>query len=103
MTLAGWIEPASTDDDMGVALEGIGRQGEIERRRPLADAAGRVVDRAVAGAEPALVLALIAERDAAQMRADADDDEPLGLALLDALRIGLRIAKGRDVDILRPP
>src|SRR5215468_10652472 len=86
---------------MGVVLERIGRQRQIERCRALANAAGRVVDRAMARAEPALVLALIAERHAAQMRADADHHQPLRLVLLDAVRIGLWIAQRGDVDALR--
>ena len=63
--------------------------GEIGRRRPLTDAAGGVVDRAVARALPAVVLAFVAERHAAEMRADAADDQPL--RLLDPLLVGLRI------------
>src|SRR4051794_27094649 len=69
----------SADADLVVAGEGVGRHGEVLRRGTLADAARGVVDRAVARAEPAAILAAIvvgalAQRDAAQMRADADDD-----------------------------
>ena len=39
---------------------------------PCADAAGGVVDRAVARALPAVVLSFVAERHAAEMGADAD-------------------------------
>src|SRR5262245_39142123 len=41
------------------------------------------------------------KRDTAEMRADADDDEPLVMALLDAGRIRLRIGKTCDSDLLR--
>ena len=58
----------------------------------------------MARAEPAAVLAAVvtgflAERDAAEVRADADDDKPF--RFLDAVGIGLRFAQLRDVDILR--
>src|SRR3546814_13440703 len=57
----------------------------------------------MAGAEPAAEVAsvlarLLAQRHAAEMGADADDDEPLGL--LDARRIGLRIGQRLDIDRL---
>ena len=78
-----------TDRDRGVGGEFVRRHQQVQRRRPLADSARGVVDRAVARAEPAAVGAagiagLLTERDAAEMRADADDDQPLGL--LDAGR-----------------
>ena len=57
------------------------RDRHVLRRRPLADAAGGVVFRAVARAEPAAVLALLAERHAAEMGADLDHDEPASLPL----------------------
>ena len=68
-------------------LEGVGRQRQIGRRRPVAHAPGRVVLAAVARAEPAAPLAarvgrLVAERDAAEMRADADQHDPLVMARL---------------------
>src|SRR6266849_4732023 len=93
-----------TDLDGGVAGELVGRQIEVPRRGPLADAAGGVVLRAVAGAEPAAILAALigrplAQRHAAQMRAHADDDEPF--RLLDARGIGLGVAQRVDVDLLR--
>src|SRR4029077_5572167 len=63
-----------------------------------------VVNRTVARAEPATILTAVvtgflAERDAAEMRAYADDDKPL--RSLDAVGIGLRLAQLRDVGILR--
>ena len=45
---------SSADLDLGVAGERIGRDRQVRRRGTLADAAGRVVHRAVAGAEPAV-------------------------------------------------
>ena len=47
--------PWSADLDLGVGKEGVGRNRQVHRGRALADAAGGVVDRAVAGAEPAVV------------------------------------------------
>src|SRR6516164_3302376 len=83
-------------------LVGIPRQPQVERCRALADPSRSVVDRAMAGAEPpaigaAVVAGLLAERDAAEMGADPDDDQPF--RLLDAVRILLRIAQLRDVDV----
>src|SRR5690348_14389407 len=100
------IEPSSeqsrgsADPDLGVGNERVRRQSEILRSRPLADATGAVVLRAVAGAEPAVVTALVRQRNAAEMRADADDDQPLLVARLHALRIRLRVPQRRDVDVL---
>src|SRR5579863_6177283 len=82
---------ASADRDLCRRGEGVGRNDEIIRRGPLADAARRIVDRPVAGAEPAVVRTLMAERDAAEMGADADDDQPFGL--LHARGVGRRIAQ----------
>src|SRR5579871_3675866 len=81
----------SADLDPCVGEELVLGDGEVQRRRSLPDAAGRVVDRAVARAEPAFVFALVPERHAAEMRADADDDQPF--RLLDARLVGLRIAE----------
>src|SRR5439155_24879145 len=79
-------------------------QPQVQRCWPLTDPPGGVVDRAVAGAEPttvltAVVTGLLAEWDAAQMRADADDDQPF--RLLDPVGITLWIAQLRNVDFLR--
>src|SRR6202040_138455 len=62
----------------------------------LANATGGVVLRAVAGAEEAVVVALIGDRDAAEMGADADHDQPLVVTLLDPGLVGLGIRKARD-------
>src|SRR5260370_39348674 len=71
-----------TDLDGGVAGELVTRQIEGPRRGPLADAAGGVVLRAVAGAEPAAIPAALigrplAPRPPAPKRANAGGDEPL--------------------------
>src|SRR5262245_2771745 len=86
------------DLDGRVGLEGIGRHRQIEGCRPFANAAGGIVLGPVAGAQPTAELAailaeLLSLRNAAEMRADADDDQPLLLARLDASAIGLRIAQ----------
>src|SRR5712691_8338909 len=91
------------DLDGGVGGEFVGRHGEVLRRRALADARRGIVDRTVAGAEPSLigpavVARLVAERNAAEMGADADDDEPF--RLFDPVGILLRVAQRRDVDLL---
>ena len=65
--------------------ESVRRQERDFRRRAFADAARGIVLRAVAGAEPAVIFALVGERDAAEMGADADHHQPLLVAVLDAL------------------
>ena len=90
---------ASADLHTRVGKELILRDGEIERRRSLPDAAGGVVHRAVARAEPALVFALVPDRHAAEMRAHAHHDQPVWL--LDPLRIGLRVAQFAELNVLR--
>src|SRR5690606_31251062 len=87
------LSPRSADPDGSVGNEFVRRHFEIERRRPAADAARGVVVRTVARAEPALEVALVTERHAAEMRADADHDQPLVLAFLDPCLVRLRIGK----------
>src|SRR5262245_41455268 len=92
--------------DPRIGPDFIGRQRTIGRRGPAADTARRVVLRPVAGTEPAAVVTLVRDRDAAEMGADADQHEPLVVARLDALGIGLRIGQAgivggaRLVDLL---
>src|ERR1700685_120841 len=74
----------------------MGGDVEVRGRRPLANATGRVVLRTVAGAEEAVVIAVMSDRDAAEMGADADHHQPLVVAFLDPGLIGLRIAKFGD-------
>src|ERR1700751_2244972 len=82
--------------DFGVGNELIGRHCQGGRRRPLTNTSGGVVLRTVAGAEKAVVISLMGDRDAAQMGADADHDQPLIVPLLDPRLIGLRIRKARE-------
>src|SRR5262249_19971766 len=93
----------SPDPDHAVGKPAVLRHLEILGRRSLADAARRVVDGAMAGAEPAAEgPRLIAERHASEVGADADHDQELGVQLAarvldEALVVGLRIAQRGDV------
>ena len=75
-----------------------GGERQIGGRRSAADAGRRVELRAMAGAEPAVVVALIAERDAAEVGAVAVDHQPLVVAGLDALLVGHRVRQALPVD-----
>src|ERR1700689_339465 len=86
------------DPNLAVGQERVGWDVEIQGRRALPDAPRRIVLRAVAGTEPAVIVALMRQRDAAEMGADADHHQPLVVAGLDALLVGLRIAQRADVD-----
>ena len=71
----------------------------------MAHAPGRVVLAAVAGAEPAAPVAarigrLVAERHAAEMGADADQDDPLVVAGLHPRRVRLRLDQLRQRHVL---
>src|SRR5579875_3673356 len=98
------IEPFQTvpsaDLDLGIGNKGVRGKVEILRRGSLPDAPGAVVLGAVARAEPAVVIAFVRQRNAAQMRANADDDEPLLVAGLHALRVRLGISQRLHVDVL---
>src|SRR5215211_5756486 len=83
------------DLDFGVGNECVGRHRQVARRGSLTDAARSVVDRTVAGAEEAVVSALMGDRDTAEMGADADHDQPLIMPRLDALLVALRIGQAR--------
>src|SRR5215213_8092313 len=95
---------SSADADLGVGGEDVVGDGEVERRRTLADAARAVVGAAVAGAEPAVVGALgvarlLPERHAAEVGADAEQHQPLvllhpGLVRLRVLQLGKRHGAG---------
>ena len=83
-----------------------GGNGQVQRRRAFADAARGVVLAAVARAEPAAPLAahvggLVAERDAAEMGADADQHDPLIVPGLDPRLVGLRIAQFVQLHVAR--
>src|ERR1044071_8840519 len=90
----------SADLDLGVGNKLVGWQEQVLRRRSLPDAARGVVLRPVAGAEPTVIFALMRERNAAEMRADPDDHQPLVMTLLDARRVRLRIGQRCDIDLL---
>jgi hypothetical protein len=86
--------PALTDNQALVGRKVILGHLEVERRRTLPYTARDIVVGAVAGAEPAAEVAGLADGDTAQVRADAQHDEPFGL--LDAVGVGLGIAQGCD-------
>src|SRR3984893_17654686 len=78
--------------DFRVARELIRRQFKVVRRWTITDAAGRIVDRAVTRAKvTALIGAVVLEWHAAEMGANADEDEPF--RLLHPRLIGRRIAQ----------
>src|SRR6266700_4487824 len=91
----------SADSDLGVGEEFVRREREVERRGSLPDAYGDVVDRAVTGAEVAVVGSLMGDWDAAEVGADSDQHLPLRMAGLDARRIRLRVGQLRHVDVFR--
>lgn len=61
----------STNNERVLLWEVVRRDLEVERGRALSDAAGDVVVRAVARAEPASEITCLADRHATQVRADA--------------------------------
>src|SRR5260370_36713444 len=90
------------DLDRGVGGELVGRHAQVARRRTLANPPRGIVDRPMAWAEPAakgpaIVTGPVAERDAAEMRADTNNDQPF--RLLDPVGIGLPVAQRRHVAI----
>src|SRR5471030_1683183 len=80
----------SADLDFGIGNKLVGRHRQVGGRGSLADAARGIVLRAVARAKEAVVIALMGDRDAAEMGADADHDQPLVVALLDPGLVGDR-------------
>src|SRR6266851_1316946 len=92
----GYLVRGSANLDFAIGNELIGRHRQVGRRWSLANATGGVVLRTVAGAEEPVVIALMGDRDAAEMGADADHDQPLVVAVLDPGLVGLRIGKARD-------
>src|SRR5215212_7272451 len=83
------------DLDFGFGNECVGRHWQVGRRGSLTDAARGVVNRTMAGAEEAVVSALMGDRDTAEMGADADHNQPLVMPSLDALFVALRIGQAR--------
>src|ERR1700737_2482583 len=88
----------SANLDLAVGEKGVREHGQILRGGTTPNATGRVVLRPVAGTEEAIVLAFMGDRNATQMGADADDDEPLLVPLLDPGLIALRIGKAGNRD-----
>lgn len=91
--------PLSADLDSGGADESVFGHFEIGRRGAGANSSRRVKNRAMAGAEPSPVIALVTDRYATEMRADADNDEPFRLFY--ARGIWLGVAKRGERRILR--
>src|ERR1700690_1440373 len=87
----------SADLDFAIGNELIGRHRQVGGRGSLANAAGGVELRTMAGAEEDVVIALRRDRDRAGVGADANPEEPLIVALLDPRLIGLRIGETRDL------
>src|SRR5437588_8680800 len=89
------------DPDFRVRDEIVRRQHKVGWCRPLPNAAGRVVNGAVARAEIAVIRALFGERYATEMRADRDQHLPLFMPRLYTRGIWLWIRQLGDVDVLR--
>lgn len=84
----------STNHHSPLLREVVFRNLEIERRRAFSRSTRYIVMRAVARAEPATEIAGLADRNASQVGAYADHDEPFGL--LDAVFVFLRVAEDGD-------
>src|SRR5260370_17217257 len=78
----GYLVRGSANLDFAIGNELIGWHRQIGRRWALANPTRGVVLRAVAGAEEAVVIAFMGDRNEAEMGADADHDEPLVVPLL---------------------
>src|SRR5690349_11539134 len=92
---------SSADPNLLVGGEDVLGYRQVGRGRPPPDASRGVVHAAMAGAEPSAILAariggLLAERHAAEMRADADHDQP-GILLHPRL-VRRRIRQGGERD-----
>src|SRR4030095_15236203 len=87
-----------TDGHDSVGRERIVRHVQVERRGAFADARRRVVVRTVAGAGITAIVAAVlalagAQRNAAEVGADAERDQPVFLARLGPLVERLRVAQ----------
>ncbi|MPL88445.1 hypothetical protein SDC9_34468 [bioreactor metagenome] len=80
--------------DRCVVGEGRDRNVQVARRGALADAAGRIVMRAVARAEPAAEIAGVAERHAAEVSAHAHHHQPFAGVLAREGRQGAVLVRG---------
>src|SRR5216683_1435963 len=100
----GYLVRGSADLDFAIGNELIGWHRQVGRRRALANPTRGVVLRAVARAEEAVVIAFMGDRNAAEMGANADHDEPLVVALLDPRRSAPdRLRSGRPPQSSRRP
>src|SRR3954471_13777652 len=93
----------SPDLDRRWRRELVIRHLEVERRRPLPDARRGVVHRPVAWAEIAAVRAAVlalanAQRNAAEVGANTERDQPIRLAGLSPLSERLRVAQLAQLD-----
>jgi len=84
-----------TEDDLSVAGEVVFRDFHVNRSRAETDTARGVVVRTVARAEPTVPVTSVDGRDATEVSADTDEDEPFGL--LDTHGIGLRVTEGSGI------
>lgn len=92
------VRLAVTDKDSLFLDELVGGDDEVLGGGTTTDAAGGVVVGAVAGAEPAAVVALAPEGDAAQVGAHAFQHQPLRLLHSHGIRLGVR--QGRHVHLV---
>src|SRR5436305_826649 len=93
------VAPSADLDARGIQ-ERVRGHVEVFRCGPAADAAGGVVLRAMAGAEIAAEIALVIQRDATQMCADADEDQPFrfdGAILIGGLRTLWKVGIAREL------
>src|ERR1700730_5990241 len=92
------VPPGSADLDLAVGKKSVRRNRQVRGRGTPPNATGRIILRSVAGAEEAVVIALMGDWNASQMGANADHDQPLAWPVLDPGLIPLRIGKARDRD-----
>src|SRR5713226_8756335 len=91
----------SADPHFAIGEEFIRRQIQILRRGAAANPPGRVVLRAVARTEPSIIVPLMRERNAPQVGANADDDQPLVVPWLGPCIIRLGIRQTMPIDTAR--
>jgi hypothetical protein len=75
--LASGDRPGLSNEELALRGADIGRDFKIERRGALADSAADIVVGAVAGTEPAAIVAGVIEWHTTQMGTDTDDDQPI--------------------------
>mmetsp|Transcript_11287 Transcript_11287/g.33451 ORF Transcript_11287/g.33451 Transcript_11287/m.33451 type:complete len:247 (-) Transcript_11287:63-803(-) len=95
----GGLRTRLTNENLALFRKAVRRHLEVVRGRTLADTPRNVVVRAVARAEPALVVAGVRDGHAAEVGAHSEDDEPLCIAA-DAVSVGLGIAQVGHVAVV---